>query len=109
MLEIEQDIEALELIINTYTSKLTTSKLLKQSIEYAQLEVGVEESVFLSDFKKYRALATEGWIKLVWYFYDFYRLQLNFPTTYYPKSPILNDKIIISIAVEYQLFNQKSI
>ena len=65
MLKVEQGIEALRLIVNICTLILPISKLLKQSIEYTQLEVGVKESVFLLDFKKYRGLATEGWIKSV--------------------------------------------
>ena len=37
-LEIEQEIKALGIIVSTYKLSLPTSKLFKQSLEYAQLE-----------------------------------------------------------------------
>ena len=64
-LEIEQGIEALEIIASTYESILPTFNLFRQSLEFAQLEVGLNKSLFLSNFKSYGSLITDSWIKAV--------------------------------------------
>ena len=108
-LEVEQGIEVLAIIVSIYTLRLSTSKLLKQTIEYVQLKEGINYLIFSANFKTYRGLAIEGWIKSVWQFIDYYNLSLTLPNSHYPTSAILNDRTIMSVAIEYQLFNRKLI
>ena len=108
-LEIEQGIEALGIIVSTYESTLPTSNLFRQSLEFAQLEVGLDKSLFLSNFKSYGDLIMDGWIKAVWRFYHFYHLELHLPRIHHPQSQVLNDKTIMKTAVTSKLFNNKAL
>ena len=83
-LEIEKGIESLGIIVLTYESILPTSNLFRQSLEFAQLEVGLDKSLFLSNFKSYGSLIIDGWIKAVWRFCYFYYLELYLPHIYHP-------------------------
>ena len=62
-LKIEQYIESIEIVISYFNSCLPTSKLLRQSLEYMQLESGLDVPVLLSSYKDFRILCTEGWLK----------------------------------------------
>ena len=108
-LEVEQGIKALVIIVRTYTSNLLTSTLFKQSLEYIQLKVGIDFSVFNANFKIYGRFAIEGWIKSVWRFIDFYYLHLTLLDIHHLFSLILNDKTIMSVVIAYQVFNKKTL
>jgi hypothetical protein len=64
-LEHEQGIESINHIISTYDSPLPTSNLFKQSLEYIQLEVGIDNPVLISSFNHYQHLVTKGWVHSV--------------------------------------------
>ena len=49
-LEIEQYIESIELIISYFSSILSTSNLMKHSLEHIQLEVGWDKPIFTSSY-----------------------------------------------------------
>ena len=61
-LEVEQGVEALGIITSTCNSTLPTSMLFKQSLEFAQLELGMDKSIFQLEFKRHGVLITKGWI-----------------------------------------------
>jgi len=59
-IKIEQGIEAITILISTYKSPLPTSKLFIQSLEFIQLEVGLDKPILLSDFTQLKHLVTKG-------------------------------------------------
>ena len=69
----------------------------------------MNKSIFLNDFNKYGILITDGWIKSVWRFCTYYNLQLHLPTIHHLITPIMNDQPIMRIAIDSNLFNNKSI
>ena len=58
-LEMEQCIESINIVILCFNLILPTSKLLHQSLEYMQLEAGLDSPILLSPFDNYRYLCTE--------------------------------------------------
>ena len=62
-LENEQTIGALELIISLFNSQLPSAWLLKEMIEYLQLEIGSASLAFYLSFSAYSIHTTPCWIR----------------------------------------------
>ena len=62
LLEVEQTTEALNLVISLFDSLTPLSYLLKESLEYMQLESGLSKPVLEAKFSLFRKLVTPCWL-----------------------------------------------
>ena len=61
-MEYEQTVKAINLFISLYQSAISSTQLLKDSLELIQVEVGLDISVLEADYKKFGYLVTYCWI-----------------------------------------------
>ena len=94
-LESEYLLEATDLIISLFTSKLPLSFLLWESLEYLQLETGSATSVFHLSFKVFGYLTTLCWIRSVWESLCFHQIKLYIPSMMLLSLPYQNDITIM--------------
>ena len=62
LLEVEQTMEVINLVISLFDSLTPLSYLLKESLEYMQLESGLSKLVLEAKFSLFRKLVTPCWL-----------------------------------------------
>ena len=94
-IQIEQIIESIGILITTFSSELPTSNLIRQSLKYLQLEIGISIPIFTMSYSNFKHLCTKGWLTSIWRSLSLYNLNLHLPLSYYLISIIHNNRSII--------------
>ena len=67
----------LQILRHLHVQDSITGQLLRASLQQLQLEFGLPESFFTSDYQSYQHLATDCWLKHTWKFCDDYSITLK--------------------------------
>jgi len=73
----EQGISRLHLFLEHANSTSSKGILIHASLEFLQLELGMHTNLFLLPYDTWNFLATDCWIKMLWYFVDTSNLKLQ--------------------------------
>jgi len=79
----EQGISAIRLFLEQANSDTTESQLLHTSLEYLHLELGTATNPLELSYDLWSPLATDCWLKSLWWFADFAKISLR------PSLPII--------------------
>lgn len=101
-LYIEQGISQIQKAIEDSNTATMLGRLLHQSLEALQLELGLPSPILTRSFRPYQQCITESWLKSLWKFLDYYNLSLtdNLPI-HFPKKRE-HDNYIMEVLSNHQ-------
>ena len=108
-IEVEQTIEIIGLAITLLLISVATSFYLKELLELLQLESGLDSPILVLDLDKVSFLTTPCWIYYLWSLTYLANLSICLPSIHHPSSQYLNNKIIISRALEINIFSKEEL
>jgi len=109
LLEIEQTTKAINLVISLFDLPTPSSFLLKESLEYMQLEAGIEKLILETKFEVFGKLVTPCWLRSLWESLSYYQLKLHLPTAVQLSSNVTNDCAIMVKVVRLKVFESNKI
>jgi len=80
----------------------TTAKLLTIAMQNLQLECGTEELFFNLDFDEFSSMATNGWLKNLWEYYDSRAIRVDEDLNVKYKKPREGDNFLMDILGKYK-------
>jgi len=99
----EQGISALSLFLEHANTSSQESVLIHSSLELLHLELGIVSNLFDLSYDKWSFLATNCWIKSLWRFVDFSRIQLTPFVPILPPQQRIGDGSIMEMALQAHL------
>ena len=83
-LDVEAGFHQLDVFLRNFNDVRLTGRLLHDTYETLQLELGVGQDPFLLPFKQWQGLATPCWVKQVWEFCSLHDIELKTPGVHVP-------------------------
>ena len=92
-----QDCSHIALFVEHIATNSITGQLLRTSLEYAQLKIGIGRNLFSLDYEMYHPLLTSSWIKSLWQFC--HEQSINLTNTYTPNIPLQQDNNVFLMEI----------
>ena len=102
-----QGIEQIKKLLTHGAVDTPTGKLMRDSLELAQLEVGMGIPILEADFEMYGHLLTDCWIKVLWRFISPHNIHLRNPEQVLPTLQRVGDAFIMEKVTQSEAFSEE--